>query len=850
MPIIDLTRYIAASSGTWTDPTQDKNLFNFTVDQTMSADRLLLRWAGDFVSLQGPLRVRVTVQAENLTVPMAFVSNLVPDKGAVLRRADSRIPTKEGATASTATISVGTTLSESALGRIGSGGAFGLQASTIYSYTLDIAAGHAWPFSLSEQLDSLRLRSAQFSRFEQLGNNLGFRVIIEPLFSHHKLIPVTSGSDLPCDFAVADHPDTSRFFPAACEPCNGSVIGLPPNGSVSLVTPPADGGCVRTRFFNGMFITREDLETEQRYHRLKSRLHNRASGSGVVWGLDVCLQYGRVSVMPGYGVDCCGNDVALTKRYDVDIAALIADPAAASLVRKHGQECMCLLLEYVECPSDPRPVHGDPCSPDASRCEMSRIRESVRLRLVPPCDDNATKKLPITRFLSEVQALQKRFPLDKLATASGATLAPFTLQITAISHQGAVGFVTVRPSSSFDNSLLSNLIGLRDARKLEVQVILDSAWSFIGGKMSGQIQSPATPQTGAVDPPSPVDLSLIANPSPGPSLKTTFTALNLNSPTYVFTMAGWQAQTMLAAQTDPTVSGDLTFTFPTDDGIGGIATLQSTVSQTQPVLSQSPCDGEPCAPSKQSDSANNRPTSEDPKALVLEALAGLLLQMLARERAGTTSEVMSTRREIAQRIYRLAWLLLFGLSKSADTAALGGSLQKLLEEWCDGLPYEGPECCCDPHGVVIGCAVVEGGTIKRIDPFGGRRYVVHYPLLAHWAEQCGIPPLDLTASRFFSKLCCLAGLPALNVDSPDVPVLIVPIGGGILTVGEPRMVEKQLGERIHVIERRKVGTAEMIASAVVLTGTKASDKNSQYKGLVLADFVADQTVTLLVPADT
>src|SRR5205823_6496212 len=94
---------------------------------------------------------------------------------------------------------------------------------------------------------------------------------------------------------------------SACEPCNGSVIGLPPPGSVALVTPPADGGCVRTRFFNGMFITREDLETEQRYHRLKSRLHNRAAGAGVVWGLGVGRQGDRVCVLPGYAVDCCAS---------------------------------------------------------------------------------------------------------------------------------------------------------------------------------------------------------------------------------------------------------------------------------------------------------------------------------------------------------------------------------------------------------------------------------------------------------------------------------------------------------------------------------------------------------------
>src|SRR5215813_11097725 len=87
MPVIDLTRYIVAKTGTWTDPTKDQNTFDFTLGDTMSPERLMLRWAGDFVALTGPLRVRVTVQAENLTLPLAYVSNLVPDATATFTTA-------------------------------------------------------------------------------------------------------------------------------------------------------------------------------------------------------------------------------------------------------------------------------------------------------------------------------------------------------------------------------------------------------------------------------------------------------------------------------------------------------------------------------------------------------------------------------------------------------------------------------------------------------------------------------------------------------------------------------------------------------------------------------------------
>jgi hypothetical protein len=411
MPVVDLTQYIVASTGTWTDPSTDRNLFGFTRADTVSPERLLLRWAGDFVALTGPLRVRVTVQAENMTVPLALVGNLTPESGAYFRAGAAGPATIDAA--------AGFGLNEAAVGHLATARSLGLQASTIYSYTLDVAAGQAWPFSLSEQLAALRLQNVRPSRFEQLGNNLGFRVIIEPAFIVPDCRPAVTASDLPCDFAVADQGNTARFFPAACEPCEGTVIGLPPVGTVALVTPPADGGCVRTRFFNGMLITREDLETEQRYVRMKSKLHNRASGAGVVWGLGLGKQGSHLCVLPGYGVDCCGNDLTLTTTYKVEIAALMADPAAAPFTFERKPHRMYLLLEYVECPSDARPVHGDPCATDGSRCETSRIRETVRLRLIPPRDCDTPHSVPIQKFLDDVRDLRARFPVDRVDEPAG-----------------------------------------------------------------------------------------------------------------------------------------------------------------------------------------------------------------------------------------------------------------------------------------------------------------------------------------------------------------------------------------------------------------------------------------------
>jgi hypothetical protein len=875
MPVIDLTRYIVAASGTWIDPSQDENLFSFTPADTRSADRLVLRWAGDFVALTGPLRISVTVQAENLTLPLAYVSNLVPDAAATYQ------PISNGLAGGTAKASInsGASLFEAALGRVGKG-ALSLQASTIYSYTLEISAGQAWPFSLSEQLDAMRLQGIRPSRLDQLGNNLGYRVIIEPAIAVSKLVPVNANSDLPCDFAVANLPDTSRFFPVACEPCEASVFGIPGSGTVSLITPPAEGGCVRTRFFNGMFITREDLETEQRYHRLKSKLHNRVMGAGVGWGFAVHRSGNSICVSPGYGVDCCGNDLTITSTYQVDIHALLADPAAAAFTRQRASHRLNLLLEYVECPSDHRPVHGDPCSPEASRCEISRIRESVRLRLVPPCDFNAaTASAPLQHFLDEVRKLRAQYPLSTGLTSVGADRAPFQLRITVNGSGGnapASNSVQVRPTAPGSTVTLPNP---RDGvTSIAVQVLVDPLWTFVQGTLSGQGDSAASP---VVDPATPVDLSL-ANGFTG-GHQVTFTpppGAFFTNGTLTFKLSNWQAQTFIEGQNDPGPAGDLALVIELRDRRIARATLTESPIAFRPInLAPRPC-GTPCGttttinrgtvstadcagfdtspasvftanqdpfpvlPWLPTDPLNNS-RAGDPKALAMAALASWLSQSMVREQVGTNNESTSTRREIAQGIYRIAWLLLFGVPQNADPAALGCSLHRLIEEWCDSLLWKGPQCCCDPHGVVIACVVVEAGDIRKIDQFG-RRYVIHYPILEHWIAQAGFAPPDISLMRFFSTLCCVAGLPAAIVGQPKVGPFIQQLWGGWVGVGDPAEVAARFSDKTIVYQRR-VSTAELIVAFIALIGT-TTPQQPKYQQLVLADFVADQTVVLLTPA--
>jgi len=868
MSVVDLTRYIVASSGAWLDPPHggnERNLFHFARSDTYSPGRLLLRWAGDFVALTGPLTIRVTVQAENMTVPLALVGNLTPDAAAYV--------TQTGSGAERAAIKPAALLSEDALARFGRGRALSLQAGTIYSYTLDIPAGQAWPFSLSEQLDALRLQSSYGARFEQLGNNLGYRVIIEPAFAIAKLTPVISGADLPCDYAVADQPYSAQFFPAACEPCSGSVIGMPPTEAIALVTPAAEGGCVRTRFFNGMFITREDLETEQRYHRLKSKLHNRAAGAGVVWGLAVGKEGSYVCVMPGYGVDCCGNDVTLTSVYKVDIAALLADPAAAPYGRHRGPHRMQLLLEYVECPSDPRPVHGDICAPEASRCEMSRIRESVRLRLIPPRDYKAKlERAPIERFLNEVHDVRARTSEDTGLAAAASARTPF--QLNLIVNGDTAQPVTVRPSNGTASIALPDSIKNMNVETIVVEHVPDPMWSLVRGTASATLVEDDKPVPTAVQLPDPAAFSLTRGF--GAVSRTTFTVSRAAKGVVTYAIAGFHAQTIFAGTDDAGPDGNLTLTANLADGKLTDASLSTSIKMASLGLDAAPCEGEPCSRSywggggeggecysgRTYEGEGKDPTpflpwqhadpvhpasAGDPKALALAALGGWLAQMLVRERAGTSTELLSSRRAIAQLVYRYAWLMLFGVSGMADPAALGRAIKRLLEHWCEGLLWKGPQCCGEPHGVVIGCVVVEGGTIQGIDAFGGRRYVMHYPLLEHWGAQFGIAPLDVIASRFFSKLCCLGSLSGSRSDQGgDLTGRLIPVGVGYIAAGDPAYIDREV-QKLNPVSRRNVGMPEMIASVLTLLGTGVRRLELQYEALVLVDVVAEGTVMLLVP---
>src|SRR3712207_951888 len=96
----------------------------------------------------------------------------------------------------------------------------------------------------------------------------------------------------------------------------------------------------RPRLFAGQLPTEGDLPGLGDYVVGKKRLHNRfLVGDGVVCGLAVTCHPcgdGHVIVAPGFALDCCGSDILLSRKEELDVKALIRDLRKRQLA---GYDC-------------------------------------------------------------------------------------------------------------------------------------------------------------------------------------------------------------------------------------------------------------------------------------------------------------------------------------------------------------------------------------------------------------------------------------------------------------------------------------------------------------------------------
>jgi hypothetical protein len=910
---IDLTEYVVNPTGNW-----------WRIAEQFTPSMLKLTAPDDGLTLVGPLRVKVSVHAQNRFQLLGSIQSVLSSKELFSYLLD--IPPGQTWTypaprftlladqlrvaryAATVTAeNVGTAVGGSADATVTTGGApnintfgggFGVRLpETVTNPTGPSGGTTETDRGSPARLDPSRLRPDPYpgltpgglapppivDRFPPfggdfgvpgLGNNAGLVIVIRPAGHDACWDPCISvdpdpcaprrhkdcgcgchpcrchdgDDDIPCDVAVENIPNLGTFFPAACEPCTpGASIGAPAMRGPALLVRPASGGTVRSRYYNGMFITREDLETDQRNVRLKRALMNRAMGQGVVWGLNVGLDGDTICVMPGYGVDCCGNDLVVTTPYRVDAAALVRDPAAAAILSRRGAHRLHLVLEYFECPEQPRPVHGDPCSPDATRCETSRIRETTRLRLAPPCeiDDSG----PIKDFLKEIEALKTDPVVGPLIAPPAGGIAPSPALQVPFEATVTVGptnrAVTLAPKVTVDpqpNRVRADLDVTNDA-EFRITLRPRPGFQFVAGttvevlRLVGStpthVNAPFIPQVSTANE--------ITWGNKIAAVLPTMIAVGGSEPlpaAAAYQLQNWRLRDANGIEISANLTEiQLTLVRPADwrNTAWGQANLNRLPQNAERGLHlqvpatdarvvgrppEIPCLNEACDPDGRPrfpvpppwlhEDPTQPGKAADPKVIILAIVYGWLAMIMARDKIGTPHAVSSAQFTVAVAIYRAIWKLFFATEPDTDRYRLTDALQRLLQAWCRGLLYPGPKCLCDPHGVVIGCATVSGGTIQGVDPWGGRRWVVHYPLLAHWGQQFGITPPDALASKFFDFICCVGHLPAPRVPRRDgaIPVPLVEsafpaqpevgrassvnLGPAMLFVGDDRETEARM----------------------------------------------------------
>jgi len=130
----------------------------------------------------------------------------------------------------------------------------------------------------------------------------------------------------------------------------------------------------RPKYFSGQLLTAEDFQAEQTYHLEKQRRHNRSlHGQGVVWGLDVSVSSRTaetaqlVRVSPGFAIDRNGDEILVPVEQQADLSPY------------EGSEWLWVVLCYLETPTDPLPVPGNPT--EAENVAPTRITESFELAL-------------------------------------------------------------------------------------------------------------------------------------------------------------------------------------------------------------------------------------------------------------------------------------------------------------------------------------------------------------------------------------------------------------------------------------------------------------------------------------
>ena len=161
-------------------------------------------------------------------------------------------------------------------------------------------------------------------------------------------------------------------------------------GTAGGLTPVNPYYALRYQF--GMLLGVDDFETEQAYHRGKTRLHNAwLHRDGVVWGLDVQLDtaHNQIKVTPGLALDPAGHELHLdatacvdvTKWYDAHSkdAGFKQTAIAGGGVKFDAY----VVIAFQACLTRQVPAMMEPCqNSNGTDTAYSRVSETVKLSLL------------------------------------------------------------------------------------------------------------------------------------------------------------------------------------------------------------------------------------------------------------------------------------------------------------------------------------------------------------------------------------------------------------------------------------------------------------------------------------
>ncbi len=82
----------------------------------------------------------------------------------------------------------------------------------------------------------------------------------------------------------------------------------------------SDNGFKRVHYFKGQLLTANDFEDEQQYFLKKRKRFNRSLfGAGIIDGLHLSIEDGKLTIQPGFALDCLGREIIVPQSVVLDL---------------------------------------------------------------------------------------------------------------------------------------------------------------------------------------------------------------------------------------------------------------------------------------------------------------------------------------------------------------------------------------------------------------------------------------------------------------------------------------------------------------------------------------------------